>query len=212
MKKISRLHYITTNSTLAQKACEAGVDWIQLRLKNLAYEEYKAIAEEVKAVCQQHNCKLIINDNVQLAFEIEADGVHVGKTDMAPEKARALVGSKMIIGGTANTYADVVQLCNAGVDYIGLGPYRFTKTKENLSPILGMEGYQNIFQQIAKDNLAIPPIIAIGGIEVADIPLLLHAGLYGVAISGAISHADDVTKAAASFLKTINEHTQLQAV
>src|SRR5919206_169758 len=157
IKKMSRLHYITTNATLAQRACEAGVDWIQLRLKNVSYEEYKKVAEEVKGVCQQHNCKLIINDNVQLAFEIEADGVHVGKTDMATEKARALVGSQMIIGGTANTYADIVRLCNAGVDYIGLGPYRFTKTKENLSPILGLEGYQNIFQQIAKDNLTIPP-------------------------------------------------------
>ncbi len=212
MKKISRLHYITTNATLAQKACEAGVDWIQLRLKSVTYEEYRTTAEEVKKVCKNFNCQLIINDNVQLAFEMEADGVHVGKTDMAPEKARDLVGSKMIIGGTANTYADIVRLTNARVDYIGLGPFRFTTTKENLSPILGLEGYKSIFQQIAKDNLPAPPIIAIGGIGLEDIATLLEIGVYGVAISGAISNAEDVTKAAASFINAINKSYQLQSI
>src|SRR5246127_4479462 len=127
---ISRLHYITqdientSHTQLVEDACKAGVNWVQLRLKNKSYEDWKAIAEEALAICKKHNAKLIINDNVALAKEIGADGVHVGKQDMPVAKAREILGSGFIIGGTANTFEDVELHAKSGADYVGLGPFR----------------------------------------------------------------------------------------
>ncbi len=83
MKAISKLHYITTNASMAEQACAGGVDWIQLRLKNVSYDEYKTVALEVQAVCKKYNATFIINDNIKLALDLGADGVHVGKEDPA---------------------------------------------------------------------------------------------------------------------------------
>src|SRR5690606_21150930 len=121
-----------------KKVCEAGGKWIQLRLKNVEEEKYIAIAEQAKKICDAFGSKLIINDTVSIALKINADGVHLGKNDMPPAKAREILGSQKIIGATANTLNDCIELHNQSVDYIGLGPYRFTTTKENLSPILGL--------------------------------------------------------------------------
>src|ERR1019366_3998093 len=148
MKRISRLQYITTNPLDADKACKAGVDWIQLRVKNKTEEEWRALAVETLIVCRRYGAKLIINDNVFLAKEIKADGVHLGKEDQNPAEARLILGEKFIsgekfiIGGTANSLEDIHSLIESGVDYIGLGPFRFTTTKANLSPVLGLEGYR----------------------------------------------------------------------
>ena len=95
------------------------------------------------------------------------------------------------------------------IDYIGLGPFRFTVTKENLSPVLGIEGYQKIFAELKEvPSLPIPPIIGIGGITKEGVPELLSTGLYGVAVSGAISNAEDVTEAAKSFKNSITLQLQ----
>jgi thiamine-phosphate pyrophosphorylase len=201
MKSISKLHYITTSASLAEQACKGGVDWIQLRLKNTTYDEYYFIAKEVKEICRTYNAIFIINDNVQLAKDINADGVHLGKEDMSPAAARALLGDNYIIGCTANTTEDILQLTRTPVDYIGLGPYRFTGTKENLSPILGIEGYKRVFTEL-PEKLNTPPVIGIGGILENDVVELLSTGLYGIAVSGAISNAKDITVAA----KTFKEH------
>ena len=93
-------------------------------------------------ICRKYNATLILNDHVHLVKEIGANGVHLGKSDMSPVKARELLGSNYIIGGTANNMEDIRQLHKSGVDYIGLGPFRFTRTKKNLAPILGIEGYK----------------------------------------------------------------------
>jgi thiamine-phosphate pyrophosphorylase len=188
MQKISKLHYITTSASLAEKACEGGVDWIQLRLKIIPYEDYRTIAKEVKAVCKQYNATFILNDNVQLALEIEADGVHIGKEDMQPEDARAILGRNFIIGCTSNTLDDIITLSKKDIDYIGFGPYRFTTTKEKLSPIVGLEGYQRIFSYLNNAGIATPPVIGIGGIRESDVAELLSTGLYGIAVSGAITN------------------------
>ena len=145
---------------------------------------------------------LIINDNPALVHAIGADGVHLGKTDMAPTEARRLLGPDFIIGGTANTFADIEQLTAAGVNYIGLGPFRFTTTKQNLSPILGLAGYQALLAQVRAAGLAVP-IVGIGGIVLADVPALLATGLHGVAVSGAITHAADPVAAATSFVNHV---------
>ena len=210
MKKISRLHYITTTPELAEKACAAGVDWIQLRLKNVTDAQYLSVAYEVGAVCRQYGAKLIINDNVQVAIDSGADGVHLGKTDMDPVKARQLLGTGKIIGCTAHNRTDIVRLAAKPVDYAGLGPFRFTTTKEKLAPIVGLQGYSRITQSLRELSIREIPLIAIGGIRTDDVPEILSRGIHGVAVSGAISSAEDVRAAAADFISVLNEKTKDQ--
>ncbi len=205
MKRISQLHFITTDAATAEKACRGGVDWVQLRLKNVSYEAYRAEALKVQAVCRQYGATFIVNDNVQLAKEIGADGVHIGKEDMDPAAARALLGDSFMIGCTANTYKDVVRLSALPIDYIGLGPYRFTATKEKLSPVLGLDGYRQIREQLKAASIACPPIVAIGGILLYDVPLLFNAGMNGIAVSGVIHNAADVTGKAKEFTEAIKK-------
>jgi thiamine-phosphate pyrophosphorylase len=193
--KISKLHYISqqlegkSHSQLIEEACAAGANWVQLRMKGKSYEEALNIAHEAKEICQKYKAVFIINDHVAIAKEVKADGVHLGKLDMSPAIAREILGVDYIIGGTSNTMEDIRILKEAKVDYIGLGPLRFTSTKENLSPILGLEGYQKLLKQCNEENISIP-VIAIGGITMGDIPELLKAGLHGVAISSLINKAD----------------------
>jgi thiamine-phosphate pyrophosphorylase len=201
MKKdleISTLHYIATTAKAAELACQGGVRWVQLRAKNLPAAEWKQRALEAQAVCRRHGAVLIINDNPALALEIGADGVHLGQQDMPPAQARQLLGPQFIIGGTANTFADIEGLVAAGVDYIGLGPFRFTTTKEKLSPILGLAGYAQVLAQCRAAGFT-TPILGIGGIELADVAALLATGLHGVAVSGAIGSAADPAAAARLF-------------
>ena len=193
--KISRLHYIATSAQAAELACRGGVRWVQLRVKNLPAAEWRQRALDVQAVCRHHGATLIINDNPALALEIGADGVHLGQQDMPPAEARALLGPGFIIGGTANTFANIEGLVAASVDYIGLGPFRFTTTKEKLSPILGLAGYADIMTQCQAAGITIP-VIGIGGITDDDVDLLMSTLLYGLAVSSAIGGAADPTAAA----------------
>jgi thiamine-phosphate pyrophosphorylase len=202
--KISRLHYITDSAHAAELACRGGVRWVQLRVKNLPAAEWQQRALAVQAVCRQHGATLIINDNPALALEIGADGVHLGQQDMPPAQARQLLGPQFIIGGTANTFADIEGLVAAGVDYIGLGPFRFTTTKEKLSPILGLAGYAEIMTQCRTAGFT-TPIVGIGGIELADVAALLATGLHGVAVSGAIGSAADPAATARQWVRELAE-------
>ncbi|MEV4882524.1 thiamine phosphate synthase [Chitinophaga ginsengisegetis] len=189
---ISNLHYISqsshTDNILA--ACDAGCKWIQLRIKNESPATVLPVAEAVKKICDRYQASLIINDYPQIAVAVAAAGVHVGKLDMTVAAARAITGDKMIVGGTANTLADILQHVQDGASYVGVGPYRFTTTKQNLSPILGLSGYQSILQSLKEKNIGIP-IIAIGGILPEDIPALMETGIHGIAVSGLITHATD---------------------
>lgn len=199
---ISRLHYITDDPAHVEKACEGGVDWIQLRIKNKDEAEWETIAAETKIICRNHHATLIINDYVKLAKTIGADGVHLGKEDMPPDEARALLGPGFIIGGTANTFEDIQRLALLKVDYIGLGPFRFTQTKTNLSPILGLQGYVDLMKKSAAENITVP-IIAIGGIQLNDTGELLNSGVYGIAVSSAITEPANIPGAAAAFIEKI---------
>ncbi len=200
MRKVSKLHFITTNAADAEQACKGGADWIQLRLKNISYDEYRAKALEVQAVCRKYDATFIVNDNVKLALDIHADGVHVGKEDPLPQAdIDAMLARERIIGCTCNTIEDLEHLSGKAVGYIGLGPFRLTSTKQNLSPILGIEGYRRLFEQAKERNLILPPVIGIGGITDEDVPALLSTGLHGIAVSGAISNAQDIASAAKRF-------------
>jgi thiamine-phosphate pyrophosphorylase len=196
--QISRLQFITDNAQAAELACRGGLRWVQLRAKNLPAAAWRQLARDVQAVCRHHGAALIINDNPALALEIGAAGVHLGQQDMPPAEARALLGPSFIIGGTANTFADIEKLVAAGVDYIGLGPFRFTATKEKLSPILGLSGYAELLAQCRAAGFT-TPVVGIGGVALADVAALLATGLHGVAVAGAIAGADNPPEAARLF-------------
>jgi thiamine-phosphate pyrophosphorylase len=200
--QISKLHYITTDPVYAELACQGGADWIQLRVKNKSDDEWRSIAEETKSICRKYGATLIINDNVMLAKSIGADGVHLGKEDMPPDEARQILGPDFIIGGTANTFEDIKRLTMLKVDYIGLGPFRFTQTKTNLSPILGLDGYRVRMKKCAGEKIQMP-IIAIGGIRLDDVDALLATGIYGIAVSSAISEPGDISSATQAFIRKI---------
>ncbi len=200
--KISSLHYITTTPEAAERACQGGVRWVQLRVKNQPYAAWKQLALDTQAVARRYGATLLINDNPRLAQEIGADGVHLGAADTPPAEARALLGAKCIIGGTANTFADVRRLAAAGVDYVGLGPFRFTQTKEKLSPILGLTGYAEILQQCRAAGLTVP-IVGIGGIILADVGALRATGLHGIAVAGSIGQAENPAAAARALLNEL---------
>jgi thiamine-phosphate pyrophosphorylase len=204
--EIARLHYITqdipgrSHASLARQACEGGACWVQLRIKNKTVAAWKKEALETQEICQQYKAVFIINDNVELAAELGADGVHLGKTDTAPEAARQMLGPLAIIGATANSWNDVQQILTGPADYIGLGPFRFTATKENLSPVLGIEGYDFILQKTGALRI---PVIAIGGILTEDLPALFKTGIHGIAVASAISLSPDPAAAVALFMQTL---------
>ena len=186
---ISKLHYITQGKTPeehlenVQRACASGAEWVQLRLKNLDPKTILETAQKAREITSHFQTRLIINDYYKVAKEVKADGVHLGKTDTCPSKAKEYLGDLYIVGGTANTLEDCKKLLEKGVDYIGLGPFQFTETKKNLSPVLGTTGYQVLLEELKTTT----PIIAIGGITTENIPEIIDTGVYGVAVSGAIT-------------------------
>ncbi|MBL4715471.1 MAG: thiamine phosphate synthase, partial [Bacteroidia bacterium] len=163
-------------------------------IKGKQESDWLAIAMEAKKVCDKYSANLIVNDNVKIAHAVGAYGVHLGKTDMACDEARKILGVYKIIGGTANTFEDVKHLIDCGADYIGLGPYKYTMTKEILSPILGVNGIKKIVQEF--NNI---PIIAIGGIGLDDLENLNQVGVFGVAVSSAINNSENLKSTAESF-------------
>ncbi len=203
---MERLQYISQETEKLshlegiQKACEAGVKWVQLRVKNKDEQQVIELAKVVLQICKLHKCYLSINDFPSVAKHIGANGVHLGKEDMPVSEARKLIGKDFIIGGTANGIEDIQLHFNSGADYVGVGPFKFTTTKQKLSPILGAEGYRKIMNEYAKRNISIP-IIAIGGIELNDIKEIMSTGVYGIAVSGLIANAAD----AKAIVKQINE-------
>lgn len=174
----------------AQMALEGGCRWIQLRMKDAPLDEVEAMALPVQTLCRRYGAIFVIDDHVELVKKIGADGVHLGKNDMPVDEARQILGSDFIIGGTANTFDDIRRLHQAGADYIGCGPFRFTETKKNLSPVLGLQGYRDIVRQMRQNGIDLP-IVAIGGITLPDIPEILGTGVTGIALSGMILHAPD---------------------
>ena len=151
---ISRLHVITqdldnfSHIHQVELACKGGADWIQLRVKNTNYDDWITLASDAIKICRQYGTKLIINDSVQVALEVNADGVHLGKDDMPIHSARMLLGENKIIGGTGTTMEDIININKAGADYAGIGPFKFTATKKNLSPLLGFEKYKEFIKQL----------------------------------------------------------------
>ncbi|MEM1326315.1 MAG: thiamine phosphate synthase [Bacteroidota bacterium] len=209
---ISKIQYIGAASAQhtqlenIQAALIAGANWIQLRLKNKTTDEVRRTALSVREMCRQHNAQFLLNDFVDIAKEVQADGVHLGQNDMSTTHARQLLGENAIIGGTANTWEQIVAYAAAeAVDYIGLGPFRFTKTKEKLSPVLGLKGYREIVQQCRVHDIQLP-IIAIGGIQLTDIESIMTTGVHGIAVSGLITYAENKAKILTAIHQQMGDH------
>tara|TARA_R110002050_G_scaffold56512_3_gene127072 strand:+ start:21942 stop:22586 length:645 start_codon:yes stop_codon:yes gene_type:complete len=193
---IPKLHYITQGSSPKehleniQKACTSGIELVQLRLKNISDKKILKLAQEAREITSHFQTRLIINDHYKIAKEVKADGVHLGKTDACPTVARKHLYTWQMIGGTANTLQDCKALIGKEVDYISLGPFRDTTTKNNLSPVLGVNGYTAIIEALHTDT----PIIGVGGITIADVTAIVETGISGLAVSGEITHNFDTIR------------------
>lgn len=173
-----------------EMALKGGCRWIQLRMKGADNESLRLNSLAAKELCRAYGATFVIDDNVQIAKETGCDGVHLGKNDMPVAQAREYLGNGFIIGGTANTFEDILRIYRDGGDYIGCGPFRYTATKSNLSPLLGLEGYTTIVKRMRNEGISIP-LIAIGGITEADICELAATGVDGIAVSGSVLSALD---------------------
>ena len=174
----------------AEAVLRGGCKWVQLRMKDALDEEFLAVGRKLAELCRSFGARLILDDRVRLVEEIGADGVHVGKNDMPVDEVRRLLGPGRIVGATANSFEDIAAAAARGADYIGLGPFRFTQTKQKLSPILGLEGYRRVMTA-CRDAGILLPVVAIGGITAEDIPEIMSTGVHGVAVSGSLLRAED---------------------
>lgn len=191
----------------ARIALEGGCRWVQLRMKDADEGLFVATAREVRALCDRFGATFIIDDHAELVGATGADGVHLGKNDMPVAEARRMLGPDIVIGGTANTFDDVKALAEAGADYIGCGPFRFTTTKQRLSPVLGLEGYRDIMRRMRESGISLP-IVAIGGITFDDIGPIMRTGVTGIALSGSVLRADDPVAEMRRVVEAVELHSR----
>lgn len=186
----------------ARLALEGGCRWIQLRMKDAQEVDFLLAAKQIGAMCKEYGATFILDDHVEWVGITGADGVHLGKNDMPVDEARNQLGANRIIGGTANTFEDVERLWRQGANYIGCGPYRFTTTKKNLSPVLGLDGYRHIISQMKAHDINLP-VVAIGGILQPDIKDVMATGVSGIAVSGAILNAENPVEEMKRFIDSL---------
>ncbi|MEG2317259.1 MAG: thiamine phosphate synthase [Rikenellaceae bacterium] len=188
--EITKLQYISDGDLVSiEQYLKGGGRWVQLRMKNKSPEEIVKTGIAVRELSHKYGATYILNDNPMLAHLSGADGVHLGKSDGITTAARMILGDNKIIGRTAHTIEDIVEITKSKVDYIGVGALRETATKSNIAGVLGYEGYRDIIKALP---LNIPPIIAIGGVVLEDIHPLLEIGVYGIAVSALISKSTDI--------------------
>ena len=200
---MDRIYFITHKNEKysyidsAKLALDCGIRLIQLRMKQASEVEMLNTAYTLKEECDKYGAKLIVNDNADLALKIGANGVHIGQNDEAISIVRNKIKENQIIGMTCNTKEQILKAIEQKADYIGLGPYRFTNTKQNLSPILGIEGYRNLDCDI--------PIYAIGGIRLEDVEKLSQTKVYGIALSSLILEGKEPEKKVKEIRKYFKE-------
>jgi len=214
---ISRIHYITqdmpdrTHQQLALEACQAGVDLVQLRLKNMEKSEMLKIARETQKICNRYRATLIINDHLNIALEIDADGIHLGNGDLDHEIARKELGEDKILGGTAYNEIEAEFHQSKGiVDYIGLGTFRQTRTKPEIKDFLSLQEIGQLITRLQQVQGRTIPLLVIGGIRIADIAPLLEVGVHGIAIASLINESSDKASIFKSIQQAFNHADQLQ--
>jgi len=178
-----------TNAEQVQKLVEGGAEIIQLRDKHASPKDFYEFAREALIIARKRNVKIIINDRVDIALALKADGVHLGQDDLPPESARVILGDRAIIGFSTHNLKQVVNAINLPIDYLAIGPVYATRTKENPEEIVGLEGVNEVRKAVGDF-----PLVAIGGITSENFRAVLEAGANSVAIiSGLLSDADKIT-------------------
>lgn len=201
-KESLRLYAVTDRTwlngrTLRQVVSEAvsgGATTIQIREKNSGYEDFKSQALEIQALCKENHIPFIVNDNVDLALDIDADGVHVGQSDMEAVRVRDLIGPDKILGVSASTVREAIEAERNGADYIGAGAVFQTGSKSDAVNVT-----HDVLREICSAVKI--PVIAIGGINSGNISELKGSGIAGVAVISAIFASQDIEKSARELLE-----------
>lgn len=175
-----------THLEIAQMALQGGADVIQYREVNPVSTQVRVeTARAIKALCDDAGATFIVNDRVDVAHAVGASGVHLGKHDLCPTVARGILGPNAIIGRTANSLEEALEVSGMPVDYIGAGPVFGTTSKEGAPPALGLELFSRIAAEAGK------PVIAIGGIQPPNVRSLFDAGAYGIAVLSGLWRGED---------------------
>lgn len=188
----------STLTEQVEKALKGGITMLQLREKNMPYEQVRQTAIELKTLCRKYSIPFIINDYVELAKEIGADGVHVGQSDTSVSRARALLGENAIIGATAKTVEQALEAQAQGADYLGSGAVFGSGTKLDAKPM------EHALLQSICEAVSIP-VVAIGGITRENVSALKGRGMSGIAVIGGIFGQEDIQLAASELKKIMQE-------
>ncbi len=187
--QLGRTHLDVTAAALA-----GGVRIIQFRDKEMSNEEFTALALRIQQLTSKHNALLIINDRVEIALAIGADGVHVGQHDLAFAEVKRMASPGMILGVSATNYDEAAALAHSGADYLGVGPIFPTPSKADATPPIGLDELARICRDVHV------PIVPIGGITESNLPAIITTGAAGAAVISAISSAPEMTAATKSLL------------
>lgn len=188
-----------THLDVARAALDGGARIIQFRDKEISDEEFTALALRIQQLTRKHNALLIINDRVEIAIAIGADGVHVGQHDLAFGEVKRIAHPGMIIGVSATNYAEAAALSDSGASYLGIGPIFPTPSKSDATPPIGLDELARICRNITI------PIVAIGGITESNLPVIIRAGAAGAAVISAVSSSASMTGATAALLDIWNK-------
>ncbi|MGN0289379.1 MAG: thiamine phosphate synthase [Lachnospiraceae bacterium] len=180
-----------------EEALQGGATFVQLREKELAEEAFLKEALEIKELCHRYKVPFVINDNVELACKMDADGVHVGQSDMEAGNVRSLIGKDKILGVSAQTVEQAILAQKQGADYLGVGAVFPTGSKADADQV----DYQTLKAICEAVKI---PVVAIGGIGRHNVSELLNSGICGVAVISAIFAADDI-KSATTQLKELTQ-------
>ncbi|WLD93899.1 thiamine phosphate synthase [Alkalihalobacillus sp. AL-G] len=184
-----------------EEALQGGVTMFQFREKGagcLQGEEKVKLAKELQFICRSFEVPFIINDDVELAVQINADGVHIGQEDTTVSEVRAIIGAERILGVSAHDVEEAKSAVDAGADYLGVGPMYPTKTKADTRAVQG----PNVIRAIRHEGISIP-IVGIGGINESNAAEVVMAGADGIAVISAISLADDPKASTQRLRKTV---------
>lgn len=185
---------------LTEALCRGGAQVLQLRVKDLPTREFLTLAQEVHRICQRYGCLLIINDRVDIALAVQAEGVHVGQEDVPLAAARKVLGPNKLIGVSTHTPDQALAAAQGGADYIGFGPLFGTGTKATGYTARGLDQLRTIRRLVSL------PIVAIGGVTAERAPSALAAGADAVAMISDIVLAQDVSARVAEVLRRLVRH------
>lgn len=183
---------------VVDKAVKGGVTMVQLREKEASSRDFYNLAVELKKCLQPYNVPLIINDRLDIALACDAEGLHIGQSDIPYSVARKILGKDKIIGLSVESLQDVIEANNLDIDYIGISPVFDTSTKTDTATALGLEGIKEI------SKISNHPSVGIGGINLANASQIIHSGADGIAVVSAIMSAVDPQKAATELLNAMN--------